>query len=336
MQQLDNGVQRLDEKIIPFIPDGDFYFTKGAEAFQKDKFETAIKWLRKAIEAEPKNPLYQCQMSIVYTEIGAYHAANQLLNDVLEATNEQYTDCYYLLANNYAHLGLLNEAKKYAKIYLDHSAGGDFRSDAEHLMDLMHIDEEEGSNDWQFDEEDELLIYQETIFRHMEDSEWRKAIPLLEEMLVLFPEHKSIKHDYTYALFFSGHTRDAINMELETLAEEPDSLNSHTNLTMFYYESGRIKDYERHINALSNVYPMHEQQKLRIAVTFARTGAFKWAHARFKQLAKWKLKNHKTYFKWYSITAFQLGEPSKALALWKEGCKRHPQLAEEEGPWKRQ
>ena len=101
-----------------FIPDGEFYFAKGLEAFQKRKFDVSVKWMKKAIEYTPNDPLYQCQLSIVYTEIGAYHAANQLLTNVLQAKGDNYTDCYYLLANNYAHLGLLNDAKKYAETYL--------------------------------------------------------------------------------------------------------------------------------------------------------------------------------------------------------------------------
>ncbi|QKY69902.1 lipopolysaccharide assembly protein LapB [Lentibacillus sp. CBA3610] len=332
MQQSENDIHGYKENIIPFIPDGDFYFTKGVEAFQKQKFDVAIKWLRKAIEAAPKNPLYQCQMSIVYTEVGAYQAASQLLNDVLQSTNDAYTDCYYLLANNYAHLGQLNEAKKYAEIYLDKAADGDFREDAEHLLDLMNSDEE--NDEWEFDEEDELLVYQETIFQHMEKEEWEKAVPLLEEMMSLYPEHKLIKHDYTHALFFSGYTDDAIRMELDALAEEPNSLHCHNNLAIFYYETGRRKEYQTHIKALLNVYPIHEQQKLRTAITLARTGVYDHAYSRFKRLTGQQLKNHLSYYKWYSITAYQLGESSKALLLWKEGCKRHPELANQEGPWR--
>ncbi|TFJ93341.1 tetratricopeptide repeat protein [Lentibacillus salicampi] len=333
MLQSDNNVQGKKENIIPYIPDGDFYFTKGVEAFEKNKFDVAIKWLRKAIEAVPDNPLYQCQMSIVYTEIGAYHAANQLLNEVLQATAEQYTDCYYLLANNYAHLGLLSDAKKYAEMYLNKQEDGDFREDAEHLLDLMHSDKEEG-NEWEFDEEDELIIYQDMVFHHLENKEWEKALGLLDEMMMLFPDLQLVRHDYTYALFFSGSPDEAIKMELDLLEEQPGSLHSHTNLALFYYETGRKAEYERHIKGLLNVYPIHEQQKLRIAVTLAATGKYEQAYMRFGKLAKQQVKNHLAYYKWYSISAYKLGRPSKALSLWEEGCRKHPVLADEEGPWK--
>src|SRR5699024_3343701 len=101
MQQLKQR-EKQQKNIIPFIPEGDFYFTKGIESFQKKKFELAIKWMKKAVEAKPREPLYACQLSIIYTEIGSYHEANQILMDLLQKTT--CVDCYYLLANNYAHL----------------------------------------------------------------------------------------------------------------------------------------------------------------------------------------------------------------------------------------
>ncbi|GGK01306.1 hypothetical protein GCM10007063_24510 [Lentibacillus kapialis] len=331
--QSNHNAQGKKENIIPYIPDGDFYFTKGVEAFEKQKYDIAIKWLRKAIEADPDNPLYQCQISIVYTEIGAYHAANQLLHEVLQNTTDQYTDCYYLLANNYAHLGLVHDAKKNAELYLDKQKHGEFREDAEHLLDLMHNDNEE-SDEWEFEEEDELIVYQEKLFHHLESKEWDKALMLFEEMMTLFPNYKVMIHDYTYALFFSGSTEEAISKELDLLQEQPNSLHSHSNLAMFYYETGRIKEYKRHIKALLNVYPIHEQQKLRIAVTLAATGVYEQAYGRFCNLVKQQVNNHSAYYKWYSIAAYKLGRPSKALSLWEEGCKKHPVLADEESPWK--
>ncbi|PAV27760.1 hypothetical protein CIL05_20325 [Virgibacillus profundi] len=331
MQQGNLKYNSKQNNVIPFIPEGDFYFTKGVEAFQKRKFDIAIKWLRKATEAKPNDPLYQCQMSIIYTEVGAYHTANQLLTNVLKS--EEYVDCYYLLANNYAHLGLLHDAKKYALTYLDKESDGDFSEEAESLLDLIDIDEDDEKSDWDLEDEDELLIYQETVFYHMENMEWEKAIPLIEEMMIVFPEHKMAKHDYTHALFFSGNEEKAVEMELDIIKEDPNSLYSHTNLALFYYQLGQKQEYEKNIQALLNVYPIHEQQKLRIAVTMARTAYYNEACNRFRSLNKGTVKSHPSYFRWYSIAAFHHGEPSKALIIWKEGCKKFPNLAMEEVPW---
>ncbi|MEN2768514.1 tetratricopeptide repeat protein [Ornithinibacillus xuwenensis] len=319
--------------VIPFIPTGDFYFAKGVESFRKRKFDRALKWLNKAVETAPNNPLYQCQMSIIYTETGAFHKANQILTKVLQATGDQYVDCYYLLANNYAHLGLLNDAKKFAVSYLDKEPNGDFSEDAKSLLQLIDIDDYDDDEDWDFEDEDELIVYQETVFHHLENKEWDKAITLLEEMIVLFPEHKTAQHEYTHALFFSGKQEEAIQRELELLEEDPNNLYSHTNLALFYFETKSEIEYQKHIRALLNIYPIHEQQKLRIATTFARTGFLEEAYTRFRMLDKSAVISHISYYRWYSMTAYRLGEPSKALSLWEEGCRRHPLLSEETGPW---
>ncbi|HLR40429.1 MAG TPA: hypothetical protein VK091_02065 [Virgibacillus sp.] len=326
MQQVKQREKEENKNIIPFIPEGDFYFTKGVEAFQKRKFEIAIKWMKKAVEAKPMEALYACQLSIIYTEIGSYHEANQVLTKVLETTT--YVDCYYLIANNYAHLGLLNDAKKYANAYLDKESDGEFIEEAKSLLQLIDIEKSE-EDEWELEDEDELLIYQETAFYHMENCELEKVIPLLEEMMALFPEHKPTKHDYTQALFFSGYEEKAIEMEQEMLQEDPTALYCHTNLALFYYEMNQKQAYETRIQALLNVYPIHEQQKLKVAVTLARTGNFQEALVRFRSLSKGFVTGQLSYYKWYSVTAYHLGLTDKATALWEEGCRKHPKLTEE-------
>ena len=330
MPQIKDKVDGKQNNVIPFIPEGDFYFTKGVEAFQKRKFDIAIKWLNKAMEKKPEDPLYACQLSIVYTEIGSYHAANQLLSNVLQLTD--YVDCYYLLANNYAHLGLLNDAAKYATTYLEKEPEGDFSEEAQHLLGLIDIDEKEDEDNWDLEEEDELLIYQETAFYHMEYMEWEKAMPLLEDMMTLFPEHLIAKHDYTHALFFSGDQQEAIQMELDVLKTDATALYSLTNLAVFYFERGNHQECEKYIQVLLNVYPMHEQQKLRIAVTLAKTGFYEKAYSRFRLLAKGIVKSHPSYYRWYSRTLHHHGLSEKACALWDEGIIKHPKLAKEAGP----
>lgn len=200
------------------------------------------------------------------------------------------------------------------------------------MIELVTSDDQE-EDEWEFEEEDELLVYQETVFYHMEHKAWDKALPLLEEMTVLFPEHANVRHDYAYALFFAGYEKDAVDMEEGLLEESPGSLHSHSNLAVFYHGWNQRKEFELHIHALKNVYPVHEQQKLRIAVTFAQTGFHEEAYARFRAIDEKQVKNHLSYYKWYSVAAYKLGKPSKALSIWEQGCRWHPVLAEEEGPW---
>ncbi|MFD1068220.1 tetratricopeptide repeat protein [Oceanobacillus locisalsi] len=320
---------KTNNNVTPFIPEGDFYYTKGVEAFKKRKFDIAIKWIQKAIEAQPSTPLYKCQLSVVYTEIGAYHQANQLLTEVLQTG--EYVDCYYLAANNYAHLGLLQDAKKYAQMYLDKKPEGDFSNDAAQLLDFIKMEDEEEEN-FALEDEDELIILQETAFHHMENEEWETAIPVIEEIMEHFPEQKLAVHDYAQALFYTGKKEEAMHIEEDMLEEEPNNLHSHLNLALFYYET-EDPAYEKHIQIINNIYPMLEEQKLRIAEVFARTANYTLAYERYQNVSLEQAKRRASYYKWFSVTAYKTGNPSKALRLWEEGLKRHPKLSEEEGPW---
>ncbi|GGP06886.1 tetratricopeptide repeat protein [Oceanobacillus neutriphilus] len=325
-----NKTKKKTNNVTPFIPEGDFYYTKGVEAFKKRKFDIAIKWIQKAIEDKPYFPLYKCQLSIIYTETGAYHKANQLLTEVLRTG--EYVDCYYLAANNYAHLGLLQDAKKYAQMYLDKKPEGDFSDDAAQLLDYIEIGDEDEDDIFSLEDEDELIILQETAFYHIENDDWEKAIPFIEEIMEIFPEQKLAVHDYAQALFYTGKKEEAMHIEEDLLEDYPNNLQSHLNLALFYYETGD-SNYLEHIQIIDNIYPIHEEQKLRIAEVFAKTENYSLAYERYQNVSWEQAKRRASYYKWYSVTAYHSGYPSKALRLWEEGLRRHPKLSKEEGPW---
>src|SRR5699024_5887019 len=195
--------------------------------------------------------------------------ANQLLTNVLKTQEDNYIDCYYLIANNYAHLGLLQDATKYAEMYIEKAPHGDFEEEATVLLDMLQIEDED---DWIFDEEDELIINQETAFYHLEREEWAEAIVILEEMITLFPEFQQARHEYHYALFFIGEKEKAIAMEEKYVKDHPDALFSYMNLAVFYAHEQNHEKMQYVVGLLDNIYPVHEQQKLRLAVTFAQVG----------------------------------------------------------------
>lgn len=327
-----NKQRKKANKLLPFIPDAEFYFSKGVKAFQKQKFDQSVRWLTKAIDSDPTNPLYKCQLSVVYTETGKYHRANQLLNHVLQ--NNDYVDCYYLLANNYAHLGLLNDSMKYAKTYLEKEPEGEFGEEAVMLMELIEFElEDEELDDWLLEEEDDLLKYQETVFYMMENEEWQKAIPLIHEMLLLFPDHLIVRHDYAQALFYTGEEQKAIDLEMKIFKEVGHSLHSMINLALFYYESEQHEAYEKIINELIHVYPLHADQQIKLAVTMAKTGNYDVAYRRFTRINRGMARGHLSFYKWFSITCYHIGKKELAFDLWEDGCLKHRALQDHVAPW---
>ncbi|MFD1020384.1 tetratricopeptide repeat protein [Thalassobacillus hwangdonensis] len=327
-------VEQVNNKVITFVPNGDLYFSYGVQAFQKRKFDLAEKWLKMALEKSPEEALYACQLSVIYTEQGSYHAANQVLTEVLSQHGTEYIDCYYLIANNYAHLGLFNDAKKYAEKYLEKSEDeGEFKEAADQLLELIHTLSDEEDDEWALDDEDDLLIYQETAFYHIQHQEWDKALVVLEEMMQLFPDYTTAKHEYTFALFYQGDQKGAIELEQRWLEKDPENLNSHVNLAIFFKERNETEQCEYHVQILRNIYPIHDQQKLYIAQTLTVAGYYEEAYQRFKMIRSRDIKQAKAFYKWHSVACYHNGYPSKALQLWEQGCRKYPALSNEGGPW---
>src|SRR5699024_4437674 len=138
-----------------------------------------------------------------------------------------------------------------------------------------------------------------TIFYHMENMEWHKALPLLEDVQLLYPEHISAIHDYTQALFYTGSREEAVQLEKDFLKNYPNDMNSHINLAIFHNELNQKEARDSHIQQLFNVYPFHEQQKLKLAAVFAKVGLYEEAFNRFRRLEKSKLRGHLSFYRWY-------------------------------------
>lgn len=326
-----------NKAIIPFIPDAKFYFSKGVDAFYKRKFDIALKWIKKAEESDPNEILYPIQMSVVYTEMENFHLANQILTDLYEHNHQDYPELYYLMANNYAHLGLLNDAEKFAALYLEKDTDGEFRSEAEQLLTLLELGLSEDDEDFDFDfdleQEDEILIYQETAFYHLQRRDWHEAGKILTEMIQRFPDYQIAKHQYHYALFFVGEHEEAIQLEEKMYKQFPDSTHSMTNLIIFYHETGKVEQANALIKRLSNIYPIHCEASLKIAISFAYVGHFNQAFERFYPLPKGKLINHLDYYRYFALSASALNHQTLAKKIWAEGCKKHRELANEPLPW---
>ncbi len=107
-----NDVQDNKAEVIPFMQEGSFFYKKGIEAYQNKKVDRSLHYIKKAIQLEPEEPVFLCQMAIVLSEEGDYEASNQWLNKIKNDVDPYMSECYFFLANNQAHTGEFQEAKE--------------------------------------------------------------------------------------------------------------------------------------------------------------------------------------------------------------------------------
>ena len=76
---MDKLRKKHDEKIISFIPDGEFYYNKAIQAMQRDRFEDAQRYLKRASELSPEDSKILMEYGVLVMEEGRFEEAHELL-----------------------------------------------------------------------------------------------------------------------------------------------------------------------------------------------------------------------------------------------------------------
>lgn len=326
-------------KVVNFNPTGEYYFTKGIKAFQRRDLYKAKKYLNRAFQLEPDEPMIACQLAMICTELGEYQYSNQLLENILQELDPFMTECHYFLANNFAHMGLFKEAFKHANEYLDKDEFGEYSEDAEDLLDLITFETDETEETLEF--QDDLLMRQEKARELLEAGHFVKAVEQLEEMIELYPEFWSAYNNLALAYFYVGNVDEAFDTLNRVLEKNPGNLHALCNGMVFYhYQMNEEKIHEVY-SVLKKVRPFLEEHRLKLGATFALTGYYEDAYQWLRLLQKHGHEGDGTFYYWLSKSAYQIGKEKVAQQAWAKVIEYSPdkeglepwgnQLAEENG-----
>ena len=179
------------------------------------------------------------QLAIIYTEMGHYQQSNELLDFILEHIDENMSECHYFKANNYANLGLFQEAYKSATAYAALEENGEFADENDDLLDLLDMSDEE-DEDFPYDQDD-LIVKQDQANHLLESGRLDEAIEMLEQMIVEYPEFWSAYNNLALAYFYSGRIHQAKEMLNRVLHENPGNLHALCNQLVFYHYEKKKK-----------------------------------------------------------------------------------------------
>lgn len=317
-------------KILSFHPTGEYYFTKGLKAYQKRELYKAKKYLARALELEPGEPMIACQLAITCTEIGEYNYSNNLLENILNVLDPYMTECHYFLANNYAHLGMFEEAYRHANAYLDKDETGEFSEDAEDLLDLITFETDETEES--LFRQDGLIIKQEKAREFLEAGNFQKAIEVLKEMIEEYQDYWSAYNNLALAYFYLGQIDEAYATLEEVLEKSPGNLHALCNLLVFHHYQQHEEKLEELVETLSKIRPMFMEQRFKLGATFALIGKYSLAFKWLKQLQKQGFEGDSSYYFWLATSAYHLGYEQTAKKAWIKVVEINP---EKEGmePW---
>ena len=238
-------------KILSFVPTGEYYFKKGLKAYYRRDFIKAKKYLGRAMQLEPGEPIIICQLAIVSTELGEFENSNRLLHQILEELDEQMVECHYFLANNYAHMGLFKDAYHHAKLYIELEPDGEFIEDTEDLLELLLFEEEDLEDELY--QQDDLIVKQEQARDLLESGYFPKAIELLKDVVEEYPEYWSAYNNLALAYFYLGKTEKAESILEDVLVRNPGNLHALCNRLVFAHYQGQFKSAERLMESLKRL-----------------------------------------------------------------------------------
>lgn len=317
-------------KVLSFHPTGEYYFTKGLKAYHKRELYKAKKYLARALELEPGEPMIACQLAITCTEIGEYNYSNNLLENILNVLDPYMTECHYFLANNYAHLGMFEEAYRHANAYLDKDETGEFSEDAEDLLDLITFETDETEES--LFKQDGLIIKQEKAREYLEAGNFQKAIEVLKEMIEEYQDYWSAYNNLALAHFYLGQIDEAYATLEEVLEKSPGNLHALCNLVVFHHYQQHEEKLEELVETLSKIRPMFMEHRFKLGATFALIGKYSLAYKWLKQLQKQGFEGDSSYYFWLATSAYHLGHEQTAKKAWMKVVEINP---EKEGmePW---
>ena len=132
---------KVSPKVVPFLQNADYYFQKGNQYYQQNKFKKALLFFRKTIEVDPDNSLHHYNLACLLSRMGYLEKANQVFLFIVNKLDPTFTECFFLMAVNYGLTDELDKARYYLNLYLQCTPDGDMALDAEELLFVLNEEE---------------------------------------------------------------------------------------------------------------------------------------------------------------------------------------------------
>ncbi|TCJ06451.1 tetratricopeptide repeat protein [Cytobacillus praedii] len=326
----DSKARQPKGKLLTFNPTGEYYFAKGLKAYHKRDLYKAKKYIQRAMQLEPGEPMIVCQLAIICSELGDYQEANTFLHTILEELDADMVECHYFLANNYAHLGFFKDAYHHANLYLELDEDGEFVDHTMDLLELLTMEAEE--MDEELYDQDDLITKQEHARELLESGHFPKAVELLNSVIDEYPEYWSAYNNLALAYFYLGDNQKAADILEKVFQENPGNLHALCNKLVFAFYQHDLPEVKALKDMLKKIKPISIEHQFKLGATFALTGEYDEAFSLLRSLQKKGFDGDGTFFYWLSYAAYYTGREAIAQSAWKKAIQMNPEKEGSE-PW---
>lgn len=310
-------VSEPSPKIIALRFDASFFFEKAVRSLDRNHYDKALKYFRKAVEYEPDNPVNHCNMAGILSEMGDYAGSNEILSSVLSDVDSSMTECYFYMANNYANMEQFEEAEKALVTYLEEDEEGQFLDEAEEMMELLY---------YELDRPTKLnrIKARQGVVEHdqarvlLEEGKFAQAAQLLKQISEEQPDMFAARNNLALAYYYMGLFQNAKATIIQVLEDEPGNLHALCNLAIFYQHEGGGPELDRLVQTLAVTIPFQEEQVFKLATTMGILGRHEEAYRHFRRLLHGDGENNAdaSLYHYTAVAASNTGRYAEARRLW--------------------
>ena len=219
---------------------------------QRDRFEDAHKYLKRASELSPEDPLILMQYGVLSYGRRTFSKKRMNYSWLHMHLIRFEAEIIFYLAEVHAHLGLLRDAKAYAEKYIQWIQTGPF---ADESMEIIDFAEQEESFLDEDEDRREVYFLQEKARRLMESGDFNEAVELLESIITDYPEFWAAYNNLALAYFYIGKTKQASELLHDVLKRNKGNLHALCNLAVFYYYEKKEEELESLLELLVKIKP---------------------------------------------------------------------------------
>lgn len=305
--------KKQENNIVSFIPNGDYYFKNALKAIEQDQMAKAYKYMKRAAELSPDDAHILMQFGIMEMDAENFESAYEHIHTAhsLEPSESEFV---FFLAEVSGCMGIVSDARKYAEMYLQMEPDGLYAFEANEILDFVEFEEEFEPID---EEDGEKFVAQEKARRLMENSQFKEAIEVLEQLIETFPDLWPAYNNLALAYFYTGEIDQAKALLNHVLRENHGNLHAICNLAVIAYYEKEEEQLADLVKLLKKINPFDWENRYKLGATLSLIGEHELAFNWLRSMNKRGFEGDTGFYFWLAQSAYFSGHEEIAENAWK-------------------
>ncbi|PTM56632.1 tetratricopeptide repeat protein [Desmospora activa] len=322
--QADNRKQEQGHKVIRLRMDAGFFFERAVRSLDRHRYDKALKYFRLAAEKEPDNPVNQCNLAGILSEMGRFEESNEVLERILQEVDSHLHECYFYMANNYANMDDFEKAEEHCLRYLEEEPEGEFSQEAEEMLEMLAFELGRQPRRPRVQPRNRLLRKHEEARECMEAGHFLRATRILEKLVEEAPDFLAAMNNLALSYYYTGELDRAMKTIHQVLQKDSHNLHALCNLAVLSQYQGQVEQRDRLVGMLKKWAPFHLEQMMKLATTMGVLGEHQEAYRLFRHLLKLDPAPDSSLYHYVAVAAFNIGEWSFARKYWRVARELDP------------